>query len=61
MYTASEILQILTEILTTNYSMKLRIRNDYDKFKTRMSDTDARQVAAIKYLRSLISNDHRSE
>jgi hypothetical protein len=61
MLTSKEILRLLTEILSDDFDSKSRIRNDYEKFKPKMSDSDAKLLSSVKYLKSLISerNSHR--
>jgi hypothetical protein len=56
MLTANEILKLLTGLLTSNSGARYRIRSDYEKYKLQMSNTDARQLASVKYLRSLIAD-----
>ena len=61
MLTANEQFKLLTDILTDDAEVKSRIRADYSKFKPKMSDSDARLFASVKFLRRFIADSLESE
>jgi hypothetical protein len=56
MITAAQMLDLLATVLTDDPGSKSRIRADYSKFKPKMTDADARLLASLKYLRSMIDD-----
>jgi len=53
--TAAQLITLLADILADDTAAKSSIRADYNKFKSKLSDSDARMLTAAKYLRSLIA------
>lgn len=58
---AEEVIRMLTDILGDDPRSKSRIRADYEMFKSRVDDNDARTFAAVKYLKDLIVNNRSKE
>lgn len=56
MLTTNELLTLLTDVLSDDSGLKSRIRQDYTKFKPKMSDADARLFASISFLRRFIDD-----
>lgn len=55
--TASAMLQLLTDALGDDGGSQSRIRLYYGKFRTRVGDSEARMLAAVKYLKDLITDN----
>jgi hypothetical protein len=60
MIAAAQMLDLLATVLTDDPGFKSRIRSDYNRFRKRMTDADARLFSAVKFLRRFIM-DHSSE
>ena len=59
--TAAALLDLLADVLADDAGSQSRLRADYGKFRTRASDSDARMLAAVKFLKDLISHPIRRE
>ena len=53
--TAAALLDLLTDVLADDAGSQSRLRADYGKFRTRVDDSDARMLAAVKFLKDLSS------
>lgn len=61
MITAPAMLQLLTDLLADDAASQSRIRLDYNRFRARVSDSEARMLAAVKYLKDLITGNRSQE
>lgn len=59
--TAPAMLQLLTDLLAHDAASQSRIRLDYNRFRARVSDSEARMLAAVKYLKDLIADKTSKE
>jgi len=56
MLTANQLLDLLTDVLAENGLSKSHIRSYYNNLASKMSSTDARLFASVKYLKALIDD-----
>ena len=54
--TAEALLQLLVDVLDDDVPSKSSIRTDYNRFRRKVSDSEAGMLAAVKHLKRLIAN-----
>lgn len=61
MLTANDLLKLLTDTLTDDAASRSGIQTDYRKFRSKMTDSDARLFASVSFLRRFIADSLESE